>query len=163
MTFRERNEGVERKFVAEISFGRTGAEVPLLADAAAPVVVVEGDGLRWVLPVGVMGWPLLKKTLEAAETGLSPFLLSLGVRVGTNSVEVAVVVGRNERGYCWDVVGATVVYNELFVRDVRSFNGYAYSDEVDGWKYWFSVDAGGYKCADCDGYDCACCVCGCCC
>jgi hypothetical protein len=89
LTFRDRKEGMDRKFVAEMSFGRTGAEAPLLA----PPVEIEAG----VFPVGVMGLPLLKKTREAAETGLSPFLLSLGVRVG-NSEDAA--AGCKAREYC---------------------------------------------------------------
>ena len=90
-----------------MSFGRMGAEAVFLPG-------VEGVlGVLGVLPEGVIGLPLLKKTREAAETGLSPFLLSLGVNVGRGYSEDASRpegsdVGWKEREYCWEVVFAEV-------------------------------------------------------
>jgi hypothetical protein len=105
-----------------MSLGRIGgAEVVFLAPEEEVLGVLGG------LPWGVMGLPLLKKTREAAETGLSPFLLRRGVSVGSGYSEEAcradgIEVGWKEREYCWEVVFAAVQM-ELFVWQVRSLSG----------------------------------------
>jgi hypothetical protein len=70
-TFNERTEGIDRKFVAEISFGMTGCDTVRFRR--------RGD-----FPVGVIGCPLLKKTREAAEGGRS-FFFGLGSNIGSAS------------------------------------------------------------------------------
>jgi hypothetical protein len=81
LTLKERIEGVDRKFVAEISVGNIGCEFVkfLLRDV--------------VFPVGVIACPLLKNALEAADGGRSPFR-TFGVNTGGNSDDA--VIGRDD-------------------------------------------------------------------